>query len=225
MQLYYITDRCAFPGNETARQRALLTTIAEAARASVDYIQLREKDLSARDLEQLAHAAVAVVRETRPASGDSVVKTKMLINSRVDIALAAGADGVHLRGDDISPREVVAIRAACGGRAQEGLREFEIAVSCHSLEEVRRADREGATFAVLAPVFCKPGSPEVPSLGLEALKTACAGRLPIFALGGITLENARVCHNAGATGVAGIRLFQNSNIERVAAMLHNERTT
>src|SRR5438445_11381707 len=98
--LYYITDRSAFPGDELSRRRLLLEKIAEASRAGVDYIQLREKDLTARELELLAREAVCIVREL------GQPRTGFLINSRTDIALATAADGVHLRADDISPQDV-----------------------------------------------------------------------------------------------------------------------
>jgi len=94
--LYYITDRSQFRGDESFRRRALLAKVAEAARADVDYIQLREKNLSARELETVARQVVAVVRENSSS-------TRLLINSRTDVALAAGADGVHLRADDVAP--------------------------------------------------------------------------------------------------------------------------
>ena len=96
--LYYITDRSQFRGDERARRRDLLAKVAEGARAGVDYIQLREKDLSTRELEMLAREVVAIVRENSSL-------TRLLINSRTDVALAAGADGVHLRADDVGPRE------------------------------------------------------------------------------------------------------------------------
>ena len=98
--LYYITDRRAFPGDESSRRRRLLEKMREAARAGVDYIQLREKDLSTRELESLAREAVGVVRES------SLLRTALLINSRTDVALAVQADGVHLRSDDVSPQDV-----------------------------------------------------------------------------------------------------------------------
>ena len=105
--LCYITDRTQFPGGESARRRRLLQKIAEAARAGVEYIQLREKDLPARDLEQLAREAMRVLLAAR-ASG---LGTRLLINSRADVALAAGAHGVHLRSDDLSPRDLRALWA------------------------------------------------------------------------------------------------------------------
>ena len=203
--LCYITDRKAFPGDEATRRRLLLAKIAEAANAGVDYIQLREKDLCSGELEKLAREAVRIVRQGQ-------TPTSILINSRVDIALAVGAHGVHLPANDISPREVQAIRKA----ARQAPANFTISVACHSVEDVRRAESEGANFAVLAPIFEKTATSAIP-LGLQMLKDACAGRLPIFALGGVTLENSGTCLEAGATGIAAIRLFQNNNVKKVIA--------
>src|SRR5580658_10403078 len=107
--LYYITDRTAFPGVESSRHSRLLEKIGEAARAGVDYIQLREKDLRTRDLESLAREAVSAIRKARLATGNRQPATALLINSRTDVALGVQADGVHLRSNDISPREVRAI--------------------------------------------------------------------------------------------------------------------
>ena len=104
--LYYITDRSQFPGDELARRVALVNKIAEAASSGVDYIQLREKDLSARELQELGQEAVRVLQGTNTSSaGQNLTPTRLLINSRTDIALAAGADGVHLRSNDVSPAE------------------------------------------------------------------------------------------------------------------------
>ncbi len=205
MHLYYITDRSAFPGDETARRRQLLEKIAEAARAGIDYIQLREKDLSAGDLETLAREVVSILREMR-------AETKLFLNSRTDIALAIEADGVHLRGDDISPREISDIQSHARRNSKLETRNLLIAVSCHSVDDVRRAELEGASFAVLAPIFDKRTAPTVQAVGLQ-------GKLPVFALGGVTPENARVCLNTGATGIAAIRLFQDNSIEQVVRRL------
>src|ERR1700726_607809 len=106
-RLYYITDRRAFPGDERSRCRRLLEKIGEAARAGVDYIQLREKDLSSRELESLAREAMSIVRESSQRGTENRQRrTALLLNSRTDVALAVQADGVHLRSDDISPEEV-----------------------------------------------------------------------------------------------------------------------
>jgi len=213
--LYYITDRSQFPGTEPARRAALSLKIAEAADAGVDYIQLREKDLSARELESLAQDAMQVVREANTTPDRRRPRTRLLINSRTDVALAIGADGVHLRSTDISPAIVRHILAA---RAEKSL-SFSVAVSCHSIQEVRIAESEGASFAVFAPVFEKSGAPKMQSTGLETLAEASRSKAPILALGGVTLENAAECVRAGAAGVAGIRLFQNHPIKDVVACL------
>ena len=205
--LYYITDRSQFRGDERARRRDLLAKVAEAARACVDYIQLREKDLSTRELEMLAREVAAIVRENSSL-------TRLLINSRTDVALAVGADGVHLRADDVLPRE--ARQAAHRPLTTD---HFLVAASCHSKEDVIRADSEGADFAVFAPVFEKNKAPGAQPAGLAALHEACRAKIPVFALGGVTMENAASCLDAGAAGVAGIRLFQENKIEDVVRAL------
>jgi thiamine-phosphate pyrophosphorylase len=209
--LYYITDRSHFGGDESARRRALIDKVAEAARVSVDYIQLREKDLSGRELEMLAREVVAVIRE-------SSSSTRILINSRVDVALAAGADGVHLRAGDVLPRDVTGMLSA-GARATQRTGPFIIAASCHSNEDVTRAESEGVDFAVFAPVFGKSGARQASPTGLAALREACQGKIPTLALGGVTPGNAASCLDVGAAGVAGIRLFQENKIEEVVRTL------
>lgn len=216
--LYYITDRTAFPGDERARRSRLLGKIAEAARAGVDYIQLREKDLPARDLESLAKEAVNVLAQLR--TENRKLATALLINSRSDVALAVQADGVHLRTDDISPQEARAIwENTCGrGRAARANSRGAplIAVSCHSFAEVAQAAEHGAHLAVFAPVFEKK---DATPAGLETLRQVCDAKIPVLALGGITLANAHSCLEAGAAGIAGIRLFQENNIDEVVKHL------
>jgi thiamine-phosphate pyrophosphorylase len=211
--LYYITNRTQFSGDEATRSRHLLDKIAEAARAGVDFIQLREKDLHTRELEALAQAAVRVIRESSP------LKTHFLVNSRSDVAIACGAEGVHLRSNDISPSAVRAIWRRDAGTAFRERNSPVIGVSCHSIADVVRSASEQASFAVFAPVFEKPGNLEARLTGLEALQTACSQKIPVLALGGITLENASSCVQAGAAGVAGIRLFQDNSIARVVETL------
>jgi thiamine-phosphate pyrophosphorylase len=212
--LYYITDRTAFSSEEPTRRRRLLATIERAVRAGVDYIQVREKDLPARELEALAREIAAMVARLRAEKPEW--KTKLLINSRVDVAIAVEADGVHLRSGDLSPREVKAIWALCGAGACFGtleagpVRQPLVGVSCHSAAEVDEAAAGGATFAVFAPVFEKRGWQPA---GLARLREASQGRIPVLALGGITLANARSSLEAGAAGIAGIRLFQENDIE------------
>jgi len=212
--LYYITDRGQFRGDERTRSRDLLAKVADAASAGVDYIQLREKDLSTRELEMLAREAVAIVRRNSSF-------TRLLINSRTDVALAAGADGVHLRGEDVAPRDVRQALEAGGVQRLEALTtdHFLVAASCHSKEDVIRADAEGADFAVFAPIFEKNKAPGAQAAGLAALHEACRAKIPVLALGGVTMENATSCLDAGAAGVAGIRLFQENKIEDVVRVL------
>ncbi len=225
MWLYYITDRKQLAGAPAEQRRRLLDKIAEAARCGVHFIQLREKDLSSRELESLARDVVAIVRETQASTAGSAshsLRTKLLINSRADVALATGADGVHLPASDLTAAEARNLwNKAASSRPPV------IGVSCHTADDVRRAHTEGADFAVFAPVFEKVIGPERHGgTGLVALRQACeavspaAGkRFPVFALGGVTLENAQACIEAGAAGVAGIRLFQDHDVHTVVVRL------
>jgi thiamine-phosphate pyrophosphorylase len=217
--LYYITDRTAFASDEPARGKRLLGKIAEAASAGVDYIQLREKDLPTRELESLALEAARIVREAKPLTPGRWSPTpSLLINSRTDIALAVGADGVHLRSDDISPQEVkkIWLRGA-GTPARDPL----IAVSCHSCEEIQTAAEAAATFAVFAPVFEKKDAPDSSPTGLAQLEQACRAPIPVVALGGVNVENAQACLEAGAVGIAAIRLFQENTVAEIVTRLRN----
>ena|ERR1700739_587054 len=220
--LYYITDRTAFPGDESNRRRRLLEKIHEGAKAGVDYIQLREKDLPTRDLESLAKEAVAILQQLR--TENEKLRTALLINSRTDVALAVEADGVHLRSEDISPEEVREIWTSCGAgtHARElPPRDPLIAVSCHSPSEVAQGAASKATFAVFAPVFEKKDAAVAQPTLLARLAEACSADIPVLALGGVTLANARSCFDAGAAGIAAIRLFQENRIADVVQQLRN----
>jgi thiamine-phosphate pyrophosphorylase len=230
--LCYITDRKAFNGDESARRRRLLEKIAEAARAAVAYIQLREKDLSARELESLAQEAIRIIRdESRLRTDKSDLRngglkprTILLINSRTDIALAVNAEGVQLRSDDVPPSDVRKIwSCGAGTPARENHRsEPIIGVSCHSPSDAVRAATNGASFAVFGPVFEKNDAPGSLPAGLETLREACRADIPVLALGGITLHNARSCLRAGAAGMAAIRLFQENEVAEVVRILHSQ---
>lgn len=231
MFLYYITDRKQLPGTECEQRKNLLDRIGSAAAAGIDYIQLREKDLSPKELELFAREALTVVRDYGPT-------TQLLINSRIDIALAVGADGVHLTSTDILPSDARAIRASSESATRLGTlpSSWVVGVSCHSQLEVRLAESHGADFAVLAPIFEKSGT-NAPSLGIETLRLATrkgelpdrrveAGdqraRIPVFALGGITVLNASECIRNGAAGIAGIRLFQQGDITETVRTLRQQ---
>jgi thiamine-phosphate pyrophosphorylase len=222
--LYYITDRSAFPGDEHTRRQRLLDKISEAASEGIDYVQLREKDLFARDLESLAREAMRIISQQKKLPTDHrPLATRLLINSRTDISLATNADGVHLPADDISPQEVRAAWQETCGRERLA-RELSpprplIAVSCHSPEEIAQAAANAATIAVFGPVFEKKNAPGTTPAGLNALREACRAKIPVLALGGVTLQNARSCLQAGAAGIAGIRLFQETDIAAIVREL------
>lgn len=212
MLLYAITDRNQLPGED--KSAAVEEFVEPAARAGVNYIQLREKDLSSRELEKLAMRCVKRLRKARTAG----CGTKLLINSRCDIAIACGTDGVHLpsRGSgEISAADARAIFD------KAGISRPIIAVSCHSQDDVLLAESEGADFAVFGPVFGKGTSPGV---GIEALRQVCARKpalMPVFALGGVTPANVPACLEAGAAGIAAIRLFQTHDIEALVRQLRS----
>ena len=191
MLRYYITDRRTTKREGAGTETALLACIARALAQGVERIQIREKDLPARALCDLVRAALALPNPHA---------TRILVNSRVDVALAAGAHGVHLPAESLPPAALRPIVPAG----------FLIAVSTHTLDEVRAANSEGADFLVYSPIFevrSKPGYG--PPQGLAKLHDAVnASAIPVFALGGITRENAPQCEAAGAAGIAGISLFQ-----------------
>jgi thiamine-phosphate pyrophosphorylase len=208
LQLYYITDRRQFSGDAQEQERRLLEKIAECTAAGVDLVQLREKDLSAGALEDLALKAMTALAGSR---------ARLLINARTDIALASGAHGVHLPANDLAASDVRAIFA------RAGVSEPVIGVSTHSAAEVASAEAHGADFAVFGPVFEKSGSAN--REGLEELRRICHRTeaaqppMPVLALGGITLENAPLCVVAGAAGIAAIRLFQQNDVQTIVKKL------
>lgn len=179
----YITDRHGV--------NSLLEIIAKNLAEGVDWIQIREKDLSARELLELVKNALAL---PNPAG------TKVLVNGRMDVALAAGAAGLHLPAGSIPAR-------TWRGIAPPG---FLIGVSCHTLPEVCGAGNEGADYVVFGPVFAPISKKsDLAARGLDGLAQAVrAVRIPVLALGGVTRENTGACIDAGAAGIAGISLFQ-----------------
>jgi thiamine-phosphate pyrophosphorylase len=184
---------------------AAATWFAALAAAGVDAVQLREKRHDDRALHELARRA----RIALPAP------VLLLVNGRADVALAAGADGVHLPTDGVPAG---ALRARFG-------RSLLIGVSTHHFEEVERARREGADYVVFGPVYEMPSaSGHGPPVGLEALARAAALGIPVYALGGVTLERFAEVAAAGAAGVAGMRLFQRGSDETGHGVLGERKT-
>src|SRR5262249_24067366 len=152
------------------------------------------KDFTSRELECLAGEALRAIREASLSSGRP---PKFLINSRSDIALTVGADGVHLQSTDVSPEIVRQVWARCGaGTPSRTPANAQVAVSCHSLREVREAQEHGADFVVFGPVFEKKQTAGIQPAGLAALCEAAGAAIPVLALGGVTLQNAPACIEA-----------------------------
>jgi len=201
----YVTDRRSLPlAVSSDAIPMLLQTVEAVASAGVDWIQLREKDLCGRESLDLARAALHAIRTRVP-------RTRILINDRVDVALAAGAGGVHLSENGFSVPE--ARRLCARLEQQSGNRlDFLIGVSCHSLGAALGAARDGADYIYFSPIFHTPSKAFYgPPQGVERLRQVCrAVSIPVIAIGGITLENVASCYTAGAAGAAAIRLFQES---------------
>lgn len=169
----------------------ILRLVEAAVAARVPLFQIREKALPARVLFELVVRAVEITRGS---------ETRLFVNDRSDIARAAGADGVHLTSESLRADVVRRIYGP----------EFLIGVSTHSVGEARIARIKGADFVVFGPVF-ETESKRVfgPPQGLEKLREVCSElrEFPVIAIGGITLDNGKACLEAGASGIAGISLF------------------
>lgn len=184
-RLCYITDR------KTVGAGELHSRILGGIQAGIDLIQIREKDLPSRELSALVVAAV------KSSQGTS---TRIVVNDRLDIAIALGAAGVHLGTQSIpaeAARRIVP-------------KEFLLGVSCHSLEKARAAEDAEADYIVFGPVFETGSKAQYgPPLGLDMLREVTGKvSIPVFALGGINVERVKECLDAGAAGVAGISIFQ-----------------
>lgn len=185
----------------------ILKVIQAAVAAGIDLIQVREKDLITKVLYELVARAAEITGSTA---------TKLLVNDRADVAAAAGADGVHLTTQSL-PASVV--RKSFGA-------EFLIGASAHSLAEARAARDRNADFIVFGPVFPTPSKEEYGlPVGLEQLQQVCTELygFPVLAIGGVTKDNFGDCLNAGAHGVAAIRMFGEQHIlSSIVAKIHEQ---
>jgi thiamine-phosphate pyrophosphorylase len=189
----YVTGREALGAADSTEK--LLARIRAAVAAGVDWVQIRERAMHARELLALTKAAIA-------AAGNAA---RIIVNDRLDVALAAGAAGVHLRGESVPATEALRWLGQVHGPA-----DFLVGVSCHSVEEARLAEAAGASYVFFGPVFETPakkrfGAPQ----GVERLAEACRSvRIPVIAIGGVSGPEGQQCLSAGASGIAAIRMFQ-----------------
>ena len=209
--LCYVTDRHLLGPEEEARVDALVEQIRRGVAAGIDWIQIREKDLSGRRLSELTRDAVAAAAGTA---------TRIIVNDRLDIALGRGAAGVHLGEESVPVAEVTRWR-----RTDAAQRHFLVGASCHSLAAAQQAERDGADYVFFGPVFDTPAKRKFgPPQGLDRLAEVCrAVRVPVLAIGGVTLENAADCLRSGAAGLAAIRLFQEApDLPAIVARLRSD---
>ena len=205
--LCYVTDRRSLPATSPADSiEALIRKIAEVAAAGVYWVQIREKDLTAGEVASLTRQALRIAAES---SGERASATRVLVNDRLDVAIAERASGVHLGEKSLPAAE--AKRLVESAHRKQGVdASFLIGVSCHSLEAAQAAQRDGADYILFGPVFATPSKETFgPPQGIGLLQQVCrAVSIPVLAIGGITLETSAACLAAGASGIAAIRLFQ-----------------
>jgi len=207
--LCYVTHRHGLPvANPADSIEALTRKIAEVAAAGIDWVQIREKDLPARELASLTRQALRIAAKS---SAESSSATRVLVNDRLDVAIAERASGVHLGEKSLPVAEAKRLVES----AQRKLAvdpSFLIGVSCHSLEAAKAAERDGADYIFFGPVFPTPSKQQFgPPQGIQSLQQVCRTvSVPVLAIGGVTLDDAASCIHAGAAGVAAIRLFQDA---------------
>jgi thiamine-phosphate pyrophosphorylase len=203
--LCYVTDRRSLPlSTSTDAHHLLFDSVERAAAAGVDWIQLREKDFSGKEWQELVAESLRRIA----LAGSSC---RIFVNDRLDVALACGAGGVHLSENGIPVSEACRLRDEFFSSRGEKP-DFLVGVSCHSLGASLGAARAGADYIYFSPIFSTPSKANYgPPQGIDRLAAVCrAVTIPVIAIGGISAENAVSCFQAGATGVAAIRMFQES---------------
>jgi thiamine-phosphate pyrophosphorylase len=173
-------------GTAAANEAKWIARVAHCLASGVEFLQIRERDLTARRLAELARKVLTLPNPQR---------TRILINDRADVAIACGAQGVHLRDGSVPPEYF----------ARPG---FTVTASCHDISGLDRT--RGADFVVLAPIFAPQSKTDSRSpLGLAVLREAARiSPVPVIALGGVSAETAPACIAAGAAGIAGISYFE-----------------
>ena len=204
--LCYVTDRRALRSASPADSlAALIQKIEEVVAAGIDWVQIREKDLPARELASLTRQALQIARKY---SAKRSTPVRILVNDRLDVAIAERVHGVHL-GETSVPVSEAKRLIESAPRKHNVDESFLIGASCHSVEAAKTAEREGADYIFFGPIFATPskqsfGAPQ----GTERLRQVCGTvSIPVLAIGGVTSDNAASCIDAGTAGLAAIRLF------------------
>lgn len=192
MRVCLVTDRRRLAGADAPfaeTRRCLISQVHDAVKAGVDLIQVRERDLPSAGLAGLVADLLALTRGSA---------TRLVVNDRLDVALACGADGVHLRGDSVSPADVRRL-------APDG---FLVGRSVHTVEEA--TDASGADYLIAGAVFATTSKPDTTRwLGLDGLRSIVrAASAPVLAIGGVTVDRFDAIAGTGAAGIAAIALFQ-----------------
>jgi thiamine-phosphate pyrophosphorylase len=218
--LCYVTDRRGLGSEGDDNIEALLKRAAIVAAAGVDWIQIREKDLSGKEVSFFLRATVAQTKQINERDGRP---TRIIVNDRLDVALSEAAGGVHLGERSLPVQDVRKWIDAKPDLGEGG--KFLVGVSCHSVQAAVNAARGGADYIFFGPVFATPskeqfGAPQ----GVERLAEVCSSvTIPVLAIGGITLGNASDCFAAGAGGIAAVRLFQDA--ENLPALVTDMRAS
>ena len=218
--LCYVTDRKGLAATDNDQNEMLLNRMSMAATAGVDWIQIREKGLSGKELSSLTCEAVAQTKQINERNG---TRTRIIVNDRLDVALSEQTGGVHLGENSLPVHDVCERFAATSDLAERD--KFLVGVSCHSVQAAVSAAGDGADYIFFGPVFATPskvafGAPQ----GLQRLAEVCSAvAIPVLAIGGIALDNAGDCFAAGAAGVAAIRLFQDA--ENLASLVTDLRAS
>ena len=218
--LCYVTNRQGLASADQHQIEALLQRIAMVAAAGTDWIQIREKDFSGKQLSSFTRAAVAQIKLVNERNG---TQTRILVNDRLDVALSEHTSGVHLGEQSVPVLDVCKLLAGKPNLAEPD--KFLVGASCHSVPAALSAARDNADYIFFGPVFATPskasfGAPQ----GLSRLAEVCSAiSIPVLAIGGITLDNASDCFAAGAAGIAAIRLFQDA--ENLAVLVSELRAS
>jgi thiamine-phosphate pyrophosphorylase len=216
----YVTDRKTLKSDDPSADA--LARIRAAIAAGTDWVEIREKDLSGKKLLDLVRQAVSASSSARRGATQDAVR--ILVNDRLDVAMAAGAAGVHLGRASAPAQDVV--RWCRKGNAPP---DFLVGVSCHNLDDVLEAVAASASYVFFGPVFDTPSKRRFgPPQGIEQLKEVCQTvQIPVVAIGGVDEKNAAECIRGGAAGIAAIRLFQGETdqaaLEKVVTLLHGLR--